>query len=264
VNIKEYISSGILESYVLGELNARERADVERNLELYPELKPELNQIEQAQEMLLMESAISPSPAVKAVVMNRIESRQAKVVSISSTGSTGFWRMAAAASITVAVVASIFAYNFRNKWKAAEANLIALSQQNSQIAENYNQVNDRLNKLQNDVDILTDPQFKTVVMKGTTNAPEALATVYWNESTREVYLRIQSMKDLTNENQYQLWAIIDGKPVDAGVFDVEEGLVKMKNVGKGAVLFAVTIEPRGGKASPSLETMQVKGEVGKA
>jgi anti-sigma-K factor RskA len=89
-----------------------------------------------------------------------------------------------------------------------------------------------------------------------------MAYVYWNESTEEVYLSIQNMRTLAQENQYQLWAIIDGKPVDAGVFDTNlAGLLKMKAIGNGAAAFAVTVEPRGGKASPTLETMQVVGNV---
>jgi anti-sigma-K factor RskA len=56
-------------------------------------------------------------------------------------------------------------------------------------------------------------------MKGTPNAPGALASVYWNESKNEGYLSIQDLKQLAQENQYQLWAIIEGKPVDAGVFE---------------------------------------------
>jgi hypothetical protein len=35
----------------------------------------------------------------------------------------------------------------------------------------------------------------------------------------------------------------------------------MKAIQSGAATFAVTIEPRGGKASPTLETMQVAGNV---
>ena len=47
MNIKEYISSGVLESYVLGELSAEERVDVEKKLLLYPELKKVLTLIEE-------------------------------------------------------------------------------------------------------------------------------------------------------------------------------------------------------------------------
>jgi anti-sigma-K factor RskA len=70
------------------------------------------------------------------------------------------------------------------------------------------------------------------------------------------------MKALSQNQQYQLWAIIDGKPVDAGVFDGNvASLLKMKEIGTGAVTFAVTVEPRGGKQSPTLESMQVAGNV---
>ena len=37
--------------------------------------------------------------------------------------------------------------------------------------------------------------------------------------------------------------------------------LKMKDIQRGAATFAVTVEPRGGKTSPTLETMQVVGNV---
>jgi anti-sigma-K factor RskA len=266
VNIKEYISSGILEAYVLGDLSVQERAEVEKNLAQYRELQRELASIEEANERLLMTAAIQPRASVKTSLFEKIEKTRSKgkVVEMKSAGSLSFWRMAAAASVALAVMASLLAYNYRTKWQSVSNQLVALVQQNQKMASDYNQVNQRLDKLAEDVNVMDNPQFKRVIMKGTPNSPEALASIYWNESTKEVYLKIQNMKALSQENQYQLWAIIDGKPVDAGVFDGNlAGMLKMKEIGKGASLFAVTIEPRGGKPSPSLETMQVAGPVEK-
>jgi len=39
VNIQEYISSGIIESYVLGLASAEERNEFDKMCELYPELR---------------------------------------------------------------------------------------------------------------------------------------------------------------------------------------------------------------------------------
>ncbi|HEY4654886.1 MAG TPA: anti-sigma factor, partial [Cyclobacteriaceae bacterium] len=62
-------------------------------------------------------------------------------------------------------------------------------------------------------------------------------------------------------SQYQLWGIVDGKPVDAGVFDSDaDGLIPMQRI-RGASAFAVTIEPRGGNQQPTLSTLQVIGNV---
>lgn len=136
--------------------------------------------------------------------------------------------------------------------------------QNQRIAQDYSTVQNHLEEIETEVRITTNPDFERVVMKGTPNAPQSIASVYWNARTKEVYLSIQNMKALSKENQYQLWAIIDGKPVDCGVFDSSiAGLLKMKDASQFPTTFAVTIEPRGGKSSPSLETMQVAGNVAK-
>lgn len=265
MNVEAYISSGILEAYALGELSDQERAEVEKNLQLYPELRKELNQIEEVQERLLMKVAIQPRASVKASLFAKIDAQKpaTRVVKLPAENrGIAFWKFAAAASVTVALISSYLAYDYWNKWKKTENNLSELLAQNQRVAEDYNKVNQRLDQIENDLSIINNPDFKRVVMKGTPNAPGAVASVYWNESTKEVYLSIQVMKQLAQENQYQLWAIIDGKPVDAGVFDSNfAGLLKMKDIAAGASTFAVTIEPRGGKESPTLETMQVAGNV---
>ncbi len=262
MNKQEYISSGVLEAYVLGELTEQERTAVEQNLAQYPELKDELARIEDTSEALLIALGIAPPASVKEKVMQAIQP-QGKVIKMATDRALP-WKYAAAASIIIAAGASYLAYDYHSKWKTSEVTVTELIAQNKQIAQDYNRVNLRLDKVEGDLHVIDNPAFTKVVMKGTPNEPQALASVYWNEHTKEVFLSIQNLRELSQQNQYQLWAIIDGKPVDAGVFDGNlTGLLKMKVIGKGAVTFAVTIEPRGGKPSPTLETMQVAGNVGK-
>jgi anti-sigma-K factor RskA len=258
VNIEEYISSGILDAYALGELTDSERATVEMNLARYPELRAELRLVEEAQEKLLMQTGIRPRAEVKKKLFEVIDEHtpRGKVVSLN------FWKLAVAASVTLALITSYLAFNYRTKWKQREAELITLNQQNELRAQDYNQVQQRLHKIESDFRIMGHPDFRRVIMVETPNARGSMASVYWNEKSNEVYLGIQSLRELARENQYQLWAIIDGKPVDAGVFDTNvAGLIKMKDIPSGATTFAVTVEPRGGKSSPTLETMQVAGNV---
>lgn len=248
----------------MGELSVQERAEVEKNLVQHPELRRELAAIEATQESLLLKAAITPRESVKHQLLKKINghSTEGNVVFMKSEGSSRkFWRYAAAASIALAVVSSYLAYDYRARWKHSENSLAELTERNQRVASEYNSVNQRLDKIERDLKVIDNPAFTRVIMKGTQNAPEAMAYVYWNESNKEVYLSIQNMRQLSQDNQYQLWAIIDGKPVDAGVFDDLAGLIKMKDVAKGAATFAVTIEPRGGKPTPSLETMQVAGKV---
>ena len=260
MNIEEYISSGILEAYALGELSPQERRAVESSIALYPELKAELQQVEAVQEKFLTDASIQPSLNVKNILIQKLFQEKAPSKTFEMESST-WWKYSLAASIVLTLVSSFLAYRYYYKWRASEDNLLTLLEQNQRMASEYNTVNQWLDKIEADLKITNNPSFKRTVLSGTQNAPEALAYIYWNEKTKDVYLSIEKMKVLTRFNQYQLWAIVDGKPVDAGVFDSTfSGLLKMKNI-SGAVAFAVTIEPRGGKAAPSLETMQVIGNV---
>lgn len=261
MNIEEYISSGILEAYALGELSAAERLAVEQNLVQYPELRKELAEIEAVQEELLMKAAIRPSASVKEKLFSKIsfDKPEAKVVALQSNT----WKWAAAASIAIALISSYLAYEYHDRWRTSEDNLTKLIAQNQQMAQDYNIVNQRIDKMQTDMHVIGSPEFSRVVMAGhAQNAPGTEAYVYWNEKTQEVYLSIQSMKELAYENQYQLWAMVDGVPVDAGVFDMNttQGLLKMKEM-KGAQAFAVTIEPRGGRPTPTMSKLQMVGNV---
>ncbi len=266
MNIEEYISSGILETYALGELSAKEREDVEKNLQQYPALRDELSKIEETMEAVLMKAALNPRAEVKQKLFEKINKvPEGKVVTMAQESSSG-WRYATASSVAIALLSSYLAYNYWGKWKKSESNLTELIAQNQRIAQDYNNVNLRLDQIETDLKVTSNPDFTRVVMKGAPNSPQSqyLASVYWNAQTKEVYLSIQQMKELSKENQYQLWAIIDGKPVDCGVFDFGvAGLIKMKSAFAVPTTFAVTIEPRGGKPSPSLETMQVAGNLAK-
>jgi anti-sigma-K factor RskA len=259
MNISEYISSGVLESYVMGALSDQEREEVERNLSLYPELRAELALIEQTQEQLLQAAAISPPEQIRENILTNVTTAEnARPFTTRSFP----WKLATAASVSIALIASILAYGYYQNWRNAESSLLALNQQNQRIASDYTQVTERLDDMEQDLRVMTNPNFKRVLMTGSTNAPEALAAVYWNEKTREVFVHVHEMKELAQEKQYQLWAFIDGKPVDAGVFDANTaGLIPMKKIGKGPVTFAVTVEDRGGKPSPTVETIQMTGNV---
>lgn len=93
----------------------------------------------------------------------------------------------------------------------------------------------------------------------------SLATVYWDSRSKDVYLLVNNLPKPSPDKQYQLWAIVDGKPVDAGMLDMEDtnsgSLVhKMRNIPK-AQAFAITLENKGGSTSPTMEAMYVMGGV---
>ncbi|MBC7451845.1 MAG: anti-sigma factor, partial [Cytophagales bacterium] len=108
-----------------------------------------------------------------------------------------------------------------------------------------------------------DTSTVRVALKGVPLSPSSGALVFWNKQSNEVYIDIQSLPDPPAGMQYQLWALDNGVPVDAGVFTANNTLStfqKMKGI-KNAQAFAVTLEKEGGVASPTLSAMYVLGTI---
>ena len=82
LNTAEYISSGILESYVLGLCDTGEKAEVEACCVQYPDVKTALGQIEIQFEMAALEAAIPPP----ADTWNKVEARIRELDIVRHTG----------------------------------------------------------------------------------------------------------------------------------------------------------------------------------
>ena len=114
MNIQEYISSGAVESYVLGLLTAQERFEFEQYCETYPELKAARDSFEMAIEKQAMENALTPPAHIKERVWSAIQEKPAtqtsKIISMepTSTRSPRSYGWLAAASVILFLVAGYF------------------------------------------------------------------------------------------------------------------------------------------------------------
>ncbi|MEM6799991.1 MAG: anti-sigma factor, partial [Bacteroidota bacterium] len=88
--------------------------------------------------------------------------------------------------------------------------------------------------------------------------------VFWHSTSKDVYLLIDDLPEPPKDHQYQLWAIIDGVSLDAGIFDHHTKMQKLRHIEGKVSAFAVTLEEAGGKPTPNLDRMYVKGEVKEA
>ena len=92
-------------------------------------------------------------------------------------------------------------------------------------------------------------------LKGQGPQPDARAKVFWSERAKRGVLLAGNLQTLPTDKQYELWVFDKGKPVAAGVFDVDaEGRVLFESPDLSTIAaaqnFAVTVEPRGGVSAP--------------
>lgn len=266
MDIREYIASGILESYTLGLTSDEESREVERMVARYPEIKAELEQVQLALEGYAAAFEKAPPAALKSKVMNAVtgSSQETHIVSIDreekmrSKSSSRFFVYLAAASIALLIGAGFYIKHLQERLDNQRHDM-------QQISADYDHLKKQMDEqlAQNDLmmQVIKDPRNRMIRLKGLDIAPSSLATVYWNPASNETYLTINNLPEPPQGMQYQLWAIVEGQPVDAGMIDMsDEGLHKMKSFAN-AQAFAITLEKEGGSPTPNLSAMYVMGSV---
>ena len=102
--------------------------------------------------------------------------------------------------------------------------------------------------------LLADPQTQVVVLKGSPEAPGAAGRVL--RRGREIVFLGTGLPRLPEKSVYELWAIVDQKPVPAGLYRVDargrsSGSFVLPDALAKVDAFAVTVEPEEGRPSPT-------------
>ncbi len=276
MNIDNYISSGAIESYVLGLADAQEAAEVQQLSLQYPEIKQAIVDFEASLELAAFANTIAPAAATKQKLMFALKdefatpslttSEPTKMVS-QQTAEKGIvrtmsiFKYVAAASVILLVASAALNAVFYSKYTKANEQVVALLTEKNNLTASNQIMQAKYIDLSSNLQLLSDTNIIKVSMKGTAGKESNLATVYWNNKTKDVYLLANQLPQVPSDKQYQLWALVDGKPVDAGMLSVDcNGVCKVKNTVK-AQAFAITLEKKGGSPTPDLTQLQVIGNV---
>ena len=75
------------------------------------------------------------------------------------------------------------------------------------------------NTLTAQLQIIEDAKIKKVSLSGMNTLATKWAVVYWNRRSNELYFSASDLQ-VPATKQYQLWAFVNGKPVDVGVINL--------------------------------------------
>ncbi|MFL9485306.1 anti-sigma factor domain-containing protein [Chitinophagaceae bacterium LWZ2-11] len=261
MNIQEYISSGIIESYVLGLADELEVETFEQLSSKYPELVSARKTFEIMLERHAVANAVEPPAYIKEEIFRIIQKgpdihqhhAPVKQLYKEQPRKKNGMRYMAAASIILLAVCGYLLYQLssqNNKLKNANSNLLA----------KYNSGDSILNKIISAQTGKKDSGISVVNMV-TPSSLQSEASIYWDSASSNVYLIVKNLPKLPADKQYQLWALIDGKPKDLGVFDATDDrvILKMKNT-KKAEAFSITVEKKGGNTVPSGDKIKASGK----
>lgn len=263
MDIKEYISSGVIETYVLGMATDEEIHVLKELCSKYPEVQQALDEAEATMGRLALDGQEQPPAALKSAILDTlvneglVDGFMQKPVDddFQVRKSTNWYALMAAACALLLVIGVIFHINTVKELKSKLSVLTA--RERNLLVENINFREQLINK-EEEIMITARASVSKYNLAGIPGHEHSSATLYWDKVTKEVFLLPQNLSVLPMGKQYQLWAIVDGKPVDAGVYTKDNFTVlqKMRSTER-AEMFAITIEKQGGAEQPTLDQMVV-------
>ena len=251
----------------------------------YPEVRAEIDAIEQAMEQYAMQNAVEPSADVETrlfeklgfsdleeqeeVVSNQpVYTEEPKIIRLDgSDGKVRTLRYALVACVALLVMSVAALFITYNKLNDAHSQIASLNLDKQKFAGVVSKLEYDNKGLNNMAEMADSKEWATIRMQGQAISPKSKMNVYWNKKDKSVLINYVAM-DLPKadaEHEYQLWALVNGKPVSLGVFGKadstsNEALLKMQTI-QEAQAFAVTLEPMGGSVNPTMEKLTVMGGV---
>ncbi len=289
MDIQAYIASGVLELYVSGALSDQEMSEVEHMAQLYPEVKQELDEIEASLLDLANNLHDGPRASLKDELLRNVKlqsvgqkiqpkeinipaptsekvesvSEEAKVVSLHTNKKTSNYKFAFAACLALLIASlaglSITWINYGNAQKELGNFKVRLEETTTQ----YASLNTSFEENKKVMETLRSPMVIKLPLAGQAISPQSQAMVHWDKVSKKVMVDPMNLPASDDLHDYQLWAIVDGKPVDLGVFSPgnnDMNMFEMKSV-DAPQAFAITLERKGGSVSPTMEQMYVMGKI---
>ncbi|MEC3876214.1 anti-sigma factor [Chryseobacterium salviniae] len=268
MNTKEYISSGIIESYILGLASPEEAGILECVMKNNAEVKAAFEEAQKTLEDLATAQAVTPPDDLRTKIWNKIQQEQnveerspvaadipaarpQEEIRIQGNSNWKVYAVAASVLFLISVAGNIFWMNDQAETRQEIAR-ISTEKKNQELA---------MQKMNQKMEMISNPDMKMVMLKGVEKHADSKAMVFWDTKTKAVYLNADKLPKAPEGMQYQLWAIEDGKPVNAGMYTEEkDSRIALANIPK-AQAFAITLEKQGGSPVPTMENMYVMGEI---
>ena len=242
--IKNFLNSDLLEQYLLGTTSNEETLQVERYIAMYPEVRETYIELQENLEVYAKLHAIKTPDGLKDKILNQIKSEK--------KGRKKFFRYAIAASFAALIFAGA-SYIFWNQNQNLQAENIIVNNKIESLEENMRM---QLEDVRNQFIVLHNPKTKKLTVKGNSKAKELKAVAYINPVKKLSYINVSKLPNLPENQCYQMWAEVNGEMINLGIIKEATDSEKLMALpyGEDAVGY-ITIEPKGGTTSPTVENI---------
>lgn len=247
-NIKE---SGLLEQYVLGELDAAQQREIEAVLKSDAVLAQYVLELEDDFEKLALENSINPPAHIKSNLLEAIKTSDTKVIPLKDKKSNS-WYLGIAASFAAFLLIST--YLLYAELQSLKSDLEIVSQEKELLLNDLNSMAGNYDELISKYNIIANPNTQQYILQGNALSPEAKIVSYVNHEDKAVVINTKLLPELDENHDYQMWADVEGEMINMGIIPKGKDMIAMTYIDH-AESFNITIEPLGGNDHPTVERL---------
>ena len=254
MNLNEIKESGLLELYILGQLDEKDIQLVQNAIQEFPSLKEDLYEIEIALQLYANAHAVpAPSNVLENVlkeIKNNGRARNDNKTPSQVEKNPSVWeRFQPLASLLGLIGLLIALYFNSNKLEEQKQNY-------EQVIKECNNEKTEQTKRLSILEGINASGNQIIFAEATEKYPSTKLYFNHNPETQKNYIQVQQLPALADDQSYQLWSLKgDNTPVPLDVFQNETGnIFEVRHV-LDTDAYAITIEPKGGQDSPTLENL---------
>ena len=258
---KEYIESGILELYVYGLLTETENEEVATMAKNNPEINDEIIAIEKA--IVALSSSFSPFISAEQFekIKEKLELKHSKVIELEPIRNWSQYIGWAAAIILLVGIG----YQY-NQLEQTNTQVVNVEATKAKIEKDLNALQLKNKASETSLAVIRDINNTVVLLGGQAVAPQSSAKVYWNKETKVVYVDAAGLPEPPEGMVYQVWALKLNPltPTSIGLLDnfkVNDQKMFAVDNATDAEAFGITLEPKGGSLTPTMEQLYTLGKV---
>jgi len=259
MSTKEYIESGILESYVYGLLSKEENKEVQQMMRDHIEVQKEVEAIEQAVYRL----STGTAPYLSALNYEKIKTKLGlgpKIIPLKPKRFITYTGWAAAIAFAIG---TYFYYN-QNQQTKTEFNVV--STDNEKLKTEIELITNKSEEYTNVLNFIRRKDVNNVELGGQAISPSSFAEVFWDKESNKVIVDASGLPEPPPGKVYQVWSLKLNPltPTSIGLLDDfvsnETKLFEVENV-NDAEAFGITLEPAGGSKTPTMEQLYTLGTI---
>ncbi|XMO87240.1 anti-sigma factor [Algibacter sp. AS12] len=249
--INTFLSSGLLDKYLLGETTPAEAEMVESFIARYPEIENNYNMMQHNLEVVAKANAVEAPKAILDSILDELD--DTPVVNLNSPKKHKKWfKLSIAASVAALIFAGSSTY-FYDQNQKLQSDTVVVDEEIEDLRSDIAKNNAMLDKVMRQLLKLNNPETEKYIITGNERAKDLKTVAYINPKEKTSMIDVVSLPELPEEQCYQIWAELQGKMVNLGILDKADR--KLRNIPymEDALALSITIEPKGGNAVASTE-----------